>query len=152
MRKESITRVAAIGAILALGAAPAALAERPADPGAQGNGQGGGQGKSGEHGKSGTKTVKYVFKGTFDGTSAVAVDHGNAHVKRAGLIGETVSFDLTTAKVSVTDANASGTADLADVAANDRVVVKARLPRKQPGAQPFTAKQIVDQTQPAVSG
>jgi hypothetical protein len=39
--------------------------------------------------------------------------------------------------------------DLADVVAGDRVVVKAKLPKADPGAQPFTAKQLVDQTHPA---
>jgi hypothetical protein len=148
MRNQTITRAAAIGAALVLGAAPAALAERPADPGSQGKGhaKAGGQGKS----QSGTKTVMYVFKGTYSvAANGVQVAKGNAHVKRADLVGELVSFDLDAAKVSVADVDASGIADLADVATGDKVVVKARLPRKEPGVQPYTAKQLVDQTQPA---
>jgi hypothetical protein len=35
-----------------------------------------------------------------------------------------------------------------DVAKGDRIVVKLRLPKKDPGAQPFAAKQLVDQTNP----
>jgi hypothetical protein len=146
MRKHTIKRTAAVGAILALGAAPAALAAKPDDPGSQGQGHG----QSGTHGKSGTKTVMYVFKGTFDGSSAVVVDHGNAHVRKADLLDTTVSFDLATAKVVVADNNADGTRDLNDVNGGDRVVVKARLPRKDPGTQPFTAKQLVDQSHHAV--
>jgi hypothetical protein len=149
MRTHTIKRTAAIGAILALGAAPAALAAKPDDPGSQG----GSHGKSGEsHGKSGTKTVMYVFKGTFDGSSAVDVKSGNNHVRKASLVGTTVSFDLATAKVVVDDTNADGTRDVNDVSGGDRVVVKARLPRKDPGTQPFTAKQLVDQTHSASSG
>ena len=148
MSREAAKRVFAIGAVLALGTAPAALAERPADPGSQGHGHGKehGKGHESEHGKSGAKTVMYVFKGTYAGAGDVAVDHGNAHVRKAGLVGETVSFDLTTAKIVVADNDGNGTRDLADVRNDDRVVVKARLPRTDPGAQPYTAKQLVDQT------
>jgi hypothetical protein len=153
MRKQTITGVAAVGAALALGAAPAALAERPADPGSQGQGhaKSGGQGKEKSGGKAngGGKTVMYVFKGTYDGASGVQVTKGNAHVKRAELVGTLVSFDLASAKFSVGDVDASGTADLADVATGDKVVVKARLPREEPGVQPYIAKQLVDQTNPA---
>ena len=149
MRSHTIKRTAAVGAILALGAAPAALAAKPGDPGSQGAGHG----KSGEsHGKSGTKTVMYVFKGTFDGSSAVDVKSGNNHVRKANLIGTTVPFDLTTASVVVADDNADGQRDVNDVSGGDWVVVKARLPRKDPGTQPFTAKQLVDQTHSASSG
>lgn len=150
LAKESMTRTLAVGAIIAFGAAPAALAERPEDPGSQGLGHGkaGEKGKSGEKGQSGSKKVMYVFKGTFDGTSSVDVKTGNAHVKKAGLDGEIVEFDLADAKVVVGDVNSDGAADLADVAAGDKVVVKARLPRKEPGGQPLKAKQLVDQTHP----
>jgi hypothetical protein len=91
--------------------------------------------------------VNYVFKGAYSGDgSTVAVDHGNKHVRKAGLEDTAVQFDLTAAKVVVADTNADGAQDLTDVAAGDRVVVKARLPKGDPGAQPFAAKQLVDQT------
>jgi len=91
--------------------------------------------------------VNYVFKGAFSGDgSTVAVDHGNNHVRKAGLDDTAVLFDFAAAKVVVGDTNADGTQDLADVATGDRVVVKARLPKGDPGAQPFAAKQLVDQT------
>lgn len=140
MSKDVLSRAAAIAAVLALGAAPAALAARPDNPGSQG------QGHSGSHGKSGTKTVSYVFKGTYAGDGSVAVDQGNAHVRKADLVGTTVNFDLTNATFVVADTNADGTANADDVVAGDRVVVKARLPRKDPGDQPYGAKQLVDQT------
>jgi hypothetical protein len=88
----------------------------------------------------------YVFKGTYSGDGNVAVDHGNAHVKKADLVGTTVSFDLTNAKIVVADNNGDQVKDLTDVANGDQVVVKSRLPRTDPGSQPFTAKQLVDQT------
>jgi hypothetical protein len=147
MSKQSLSRAAAIGAVLALGAAPAALAARPDDPGSQG--QGHGQGDT--HGKGAAKGVAYVFKGTYAGAGSVDVDRGNAHVRKADLVGTIVSFDLANAKLVVADTDASGSVTADDVAAGDRVVVKARLPRKAPGDQPYAARQLVDQTNPPVS-
>ena len=140
MNKEALRRAAAIGAVLALGAAPAALAAKPDDPGSQGQGHAGGHSK-----KGGKAVVTYVFKGTYAGAGSVDVDHGNAHVKKADLVGM-VSFDLTNARIVVADTNTDGTANADDVASGDRVVVKARLSRKDPGDQPYVAKQLVDQT------
>jgi hypothetical protein len=143
MGKDALKRAFAVGVVLALGAAPVALADQPADPGSQGHGHGHASG----HSKAGGKAVvMYVFKGTYSGDGNVAVDHGNAHVRKAGLVGTTVSFDLAGAKIVVADNNSDGSKDLADVGNGDRVVVKARLPRTDPPGQPFTAKQLVDQT------
>jgi phage gp45-like len=147
MGKDAVRSALAIGALLLLGAAPAALADQPADPGSQGHGHGHGHASS----HAGSKTVMYVFKGTYAGGGDVVVDHGNAHVRKAGLVGTTVSFDLAGARIVVADNNSDGSKDLTDVMNDDRVVVKARLPRTDPPAQPFTAKQLVDQTHaPAV--
>ena len=140
MSKDALRRAAAIGAVLALGAAPAALAARPDDPGSQG------QGHAGNHSKKGGKAVvTYVFKGSYAGDGSVVVDHGNAHVRKAELLG-TVSFNLDAARIVVADTNADGTPNADDVATGDRVVVKARLPRKDPGDQPYGAQQLVDQS------
>ncbi len=57
-----------------------------------------------------------------------------------------MTFDLTDARIVVADTNTDGTANADDVASGDRVVVKARLSRKDPGDQPYVAKQLVDQT------
>lgn len=141
MGKDTLSRAAAIGAVIALGAAPAALAARPDNPGSQGQGHAGGHSKAG-----GKAVVSYVFKGTYAGAGSVDVDHGNAHVRKANLVGTTVSFDLTNARVVVADTNTDGTANADDITAGDRVVVKSRLPRKDPGDQPYVARQLVDQT------
>ena len=89
--------------------------------------------------------VTYVFKGTFS-AGKVTVTKGNKHVKRAGLVGTAVAFDFSEARVKVADTNGDGTRDLADVSDGDNVVVKARLPRMAPGAGPFDARKLVDQT------
>ena len=142
---QQIKRAAALGAVLALAAAPAALATKPADPGSQGKGHSNGGGKG--HSKAGGKGVMYVFKGAYQPGGNVAVDHGNAHAKKADLLDTIVAFDLSSAKVVVRDVNNDGSRDVNDLSVNDRVVVKARLPRKDPGVQPYVAKQIVDQSQ-----
>ncbi len=103
--------------------------------------------KSAKADKKANKKVTYVFKGTFTvADSSVAVLKGNKHVRRAGLVGETVAFDLTDARITVADNNADGKRDAADLQDGDKVVVKARLPRREPGAGPFAARKLVDQT------
>jgi len=133
LKKTSLT---ALG-VVAL-AVPAAAIAKPG--GDHGHGHG--------HGHGGNPTVSYVFKGTYGDPGVVAVAHGNGHVKKADLVGQDVQFDLTAAKLRVADANGDGSVTADDVATGDRVVVKSRLPKKDPGAQPFAAKQLVDQTNP----
>lgn len=143
MAKQALSKAAAFGAVLALGAAPAALAAKPDSPG-------GGHNQSAGHSKAGGKAVvSYVFKGTYAGSGSVDVSAGNAHTKKAHLVGTTVSFDLTNATIVVGDANADGSRNIVDVSSGDNVVVKARLPRKDPGDQPYSARQLIDQTHPA---
>ena len=123
-------------AALALPATAAGVpsADKPEKPD-----HGGGNGKD--------PTVSYVFKGTYVGDGvAVTVAHGNKHVRKAEFVGTDVQFDLSTAKVTVADVNADGAANLADVVAGDEVVVKARLPKGDPGVQPYVAKHLVDKT------
>jgi hypothetical protein len=102
-------------------------------------------------GKKGDKKVTYVFKGTY-GADGVKVLKGNKHVRRAGLVGETVEFDLSDARIVVADTNADGKRDLADVQDGDKVLVQARLPRREPGAAPFAARKLVDQTHKKAEG
>jgi hypothetical protein len=91
--------------------------------------------------------VAYLFQGTFHvADSSVSVLAGNRHVRRAGLVGQTVAFDLSAARVRVADANGDGMRDAADLQDGDSVVVKARLPRRTPGTAPFAARKVVDQT------
>ncbi len=104
--------------------------------------------KQGEHGggKDKEKTVGYVFKGTYNADGTVAVTKGNKHVRNADLVGQNVAFDLSQAKVTVADTNGDGTSDLTDVAEGDAVVVKAKLPKSDPGVAPYAAKHLIDQT------
>jgi len=124
-----------------------ALLAVPATAGAKRPDDHPGKGKSQTHQQSGkTKTVTYVFKGTFVAPGSVAVTKGNRHVRRAELVDTTVQFVLADAKVVVEDNNGDGVKDLADVVAGDKVVVKARLPKSDPRDAPFAARKLVDQT------
>ena len=46
----------------------------------------------------------------------------------------------------VADVNGDGVRNAADLQEGDIVVVKARLPRRAPGAAPFVARKVVDQS------
>jgi hypothetical protein len=99
------------------------------------------------HAQKPDREVAYVFKGTFHAaTSTVSVANGNRHVRRAGLVGQDVAFDLSAARVRVADVNGDGIRDAADLQEGDTVVVKARLPRRTPGTAPFAARKVVDQS------
>jgi hypothetical protein len=131
--------------LVALGAAILAVpAAAVADPG-HGHGQGQGHG----HGQGSTHPGQYVFKGTYGGAGLVNVVRGNGRVQRAGLVGTPVQFDLTSAKLDVADVDGSGVVDASDVQLDDRVVVQAKLPKSDPGTQPFVANHLIDQTNPA---
>lgn len=97
-------------------------------------------------GKGKSPRVAYVFKGTYNSDGTIAVTKGNNHVRKAGLVGGAVEFDFTAAKVTVADFNGDGVEDLSDVQAGDSVVVMARLSKGDPGAQPYAARRLVDQT------
>jgi hypothetical protein len=114
-----------------------------------GNGQSHGKGQSQGKGHSQTHAVAYVFKGTYAGNSTVTVASGNARVRKGGYVGQTVAFDLTGARIVVADTNADTANDLNDVATGDKVLVKAMLPKSDPGSQPFAAKRLIDQTHSA---
>jgi hypothetical protein len=99
------------------------------------------------HGSKQDREAAYVFQGTFNAASStVSVLKGNRHVRRAGLVGQTVVFDFSAARVRVADVNGDGMRDAADLQDGDAVVVKARLPRRSPGAGRFVAHKVVDQT------
>ena len=105
------------------------------------------------HGHKGGRAghgVQYIFRGTWSG-GAVDVTGGNNHVRRAGLVGQSVSFDLTNARVVVADVNGDGTRDAADMQDGDRVLVQARLPKGDPGAGPYAARKLVDKGGPSTS-
>ena len=114
-----------------------------------GQGESHGKGQTQGKGHSQTHNVAYVFKGTYAGNSTVTVTKGNSRVRKGGYIGQTVAFDLTGARIVVADTNADSANDLNDVATGDKVLVKAMLPKSDPGAQPFAAKRLIDQTHSA---
>jgi hypothetical protein len=93
--------------------------------------------------------VSYVFKGTYGGGGEMSVSRGNAHARKAGLVGGDVQFDLSSTRLSVADTNGDAAIDATDVVVGDKVVVKSKLPRQDPGVQPLAAGHLVDQTNPA---
>ena len=133
-----VAKAAGAVAAIAMMTAPLAGAKPHEDNPGQGHGNG-----------HGPKGVSYVFKGTYVNTTTVDVTKGNKHFREAGLVVPAVQFDFSAATVSVGDVNGDRVADLADVAAGDKVVVKVKAPKGDPGAQPFAARQLVDQTHPA---
>jgi hypothetical protein len=85
-------------------------------------------------------TVTAVGEGTVD----VLVSGGNRRARE--LKGQTITVDVSAARIVVRDANGDGTRDLADVAVGDRVVVHARIAKgsSPDPAQPLAAKKVVD--------
>ena len=93
------------------------------------------------------KVETYEFKGLVvavgDGTVQVEVKAGNSRGKK--FKGQTLTFDVTKAKVKVADVNNDGKRDLADVAAGDRVNVQSKLPRGAVDtSQALPARHFVD--------
>ncbi len=115
MNKRIIATI--LGAV-ALAAPAAALAESKHE-------RPGKEHVKGKHKKA--KKVMFVFKGTFTAPGTVVVDHGNAHVRKGGYVGQSVAFDLEDARIVVADTNADGKRDVADVKDGDRVLVQARM-------------------------
>ena len=108
------------------------------------------EGKPAKHAHGKSKPANYVFKGVWHADGTVTVSGGNARVRKGGMIGQTLAFDLTAAKLRAADADADGSVTVADLVEGDKVVVKARLPRTEPGEGPYAAHKLVDQTHPAV--
>jgi hypothetical protein len=104
------------------------------------------------------KKVMFVFKGTFTAPGTLEVLAGNAHVRKGGFVGESVTFDFASARVVVADTNADQKTDLADVKDGDLVRVQARLPRRTEYVVPsdgeiaeaILARKLIDRTNPPV--
>ena len=96
------------------------------------------------------KVSTYVFKGVWHADGTVTVSGGNAKVRKGGFVGQAVAFDVSAAKLRVADTDGDGAVTAADLAEGDKVVVQAKLPRKDPGEAPFAARKVVDQTHPIV--
>jgi hypothetical protein len=96
----------------------------------------------------------FVFKGTFTAPGTVNVVSGNAHVRTGGYVGQSISFDLATAKVVGVDTNADQKVDLSDVADGDKVLVQARVakgtkyvaPAEGETTEAIVARKLIDQT------
>jgi hypothetical protein len=128
----------------------AALVAFPAGATAKNSGSGGkgvrgpdrvqddGAGKKGKKPKK-PKVKTYEFRGVVaavnEGTVEVTVTGGNKRARE--LERQTLTFDVTKAKVKVADVNGDGKRDLADVAVGDRVKVQAKV------AGPVDASKVV---------
>jgi hypothetical protein len=78
-------------------------------------------------------------------TVTVSVTGGN-HAAKA-FKGQTVVFDVSKARIRAADSNGNGTRnELADVAANDKVLVHVHLAKGTTATPPLAAKQLVDKT------
>ena len=125
-----------------------------------GHGKGSDQGKTAEHGGKPAKHTKKPktralnIKGTVaavgDGTVDVLVTSSNRHGR--ALKGQTVTVDVSNARIVVRDVNDDGERNLADVAAGDRVLVQSRIAKgaAPDPAQPVVAKRLVDKGAPQV--
>ena len=140
-------RTVAVLSTAALVASPAGAMAKNSDDGGKGKGSGAAQsdGKKGGKPKK-PKVVTYEFKGlvaaVVDGTVQVTVQSGNSKAKK--LKGQTLTFDVSKAKVKVADVNGDGKRDLADVAVGDRVNVQAKVAGPLDAAKPVVARHFVD--------
>ena len=153
MNSKLMRPLVALGVVAALALPAAAVAH------------GGGHGKGAFHGHKGGKSAGHkqgkhgralIVKGTVSavgtGTIDVLVTGGN-HRGRA-LKGQTVTFDVSNARIVVADVNGDGSRDLADVAVGDRVVVHSRVDKGATvdPSQPLVAKRVVDQGAASTGG
>jgi hypothetical protein len=107
---------------------------------------GGGKAKAKPH------PVTYIFKGNYNAADgSVTVASGNAHVRRAGFVGQRVAFALSHARVVAADTDGDGAVTAADVKDGDKVLVQARLPRRAAGQPPFVARKVIDKSNPPVA-
>jgi acylphosphatase len=135
----------ALAVVAALAVPASAAAKRPAEHH--------GKGDFHSHKQKGralnvTGTVAAVGDGTIDVLVKGANHHGRA------LRGQTVTVDVSNARIVVRDVNGDGNRDLADVAVGDRVLVQSRIAKGETPdpAQPLVAKRVVDKGQKAPDG
>jgi len=144
-------RIIAAAATLALAATPVALAKKDGESHGKGKEKSALKGQNGK-GKGKAKPRTVVVKGTVVSSDAAAktvvvnVTKGNRRGRDyLGMI----TFTLADAKLSVGDSNLDGVIDAADLLADDKVVVKAKLPARAESDVSYPARQVVDQTHPA---
>jgi hypothetical protein len=146
MQSKFTRPLVALGVVAAMALPAAATAKGP-----------GGHGKGAEHGKhvKAPKSRALNIKGTVtavgDGTVDVLVTGGNHHGR--ALEGQTVTVDVSNARIVAHDVNGDGARDLADVAVGDRVLVHSRIAKGATAdpAEPIVAKRLVDKGAPKPS-
>ena len=132
-----------LSALAEIDAAPVAADEAPAEKPAKTRGRGRGRAK----GKMTVFKGSVVSADAATSTVVVRVRHRNrwARIFR----GEEVTFSLETARIQVADTDGDGTQGVADVAAGDRVLVKARVARgAADDGTPIAALRLIDLTSP----
>jgi len=88
-----------------------------------------------------TQPVTYVVRGPYLGKQTVRATSGNRHAKdEAGLIGRPVRFDMRVAPIDVKDSNDDGYTDHRDLEQGSLVLVKADLPKNDPGPEPLPVR------------
>ena len=146
----NLKRSIAALSVAALVACPAAAtaksgnggSSKAPDKGAKTDDAKGGKAKKPKKPKVKTYEFKGVVSAVADGQVLVAVQGGNSRAK--AFKGQTLTFDLSKAKVKVADVNNDGKRDLADVAAGDRVNVQAKVAGTLEGDKPVAARHFVD--------
>jgi acylphosphatase len=143
-------RTLAALAVAALVAFPAGATAKSSNSGGKGvKGpelvQDDGAGKKGKKPKK-PKVKTYQFKGVVaavnNGTVEVTVTGGNRRARE--LERQTLTFDVTKAKVKVADVNGDGKRDLADVAVGDRVMVQAKVAGPVDASRVVPARHLLD--------
>jgi hypothetical protein len=134
----SARTILAAGAAVAVIAVPAVADAKPKHAGKLEHK--GGHGAKGKQ-QAGHK-VSLLLRGTWSG-GTLQVTGGNRAVRRAGLVGDTVTLDLATAKLRVADRNGDGTRDAADLRDGDKVVVQVRVARGDAAAGTLTVRKLV---------
>ena len=142
MDSKLMRPLVALGVVAALALPAAAVAKG----GGHGHGHKGGNSaghKQGKHGRA--LIVKGTVSAVGTDTIDVVVSGGNHHAR--DLKGQTVTVDVSNARIVVRDVNGDGKRDLSDVAVGDRVVVHARIDKGATldPSQPVVAKRVVDQ-------
>jgi hypothetical protein len=150
MQSRFMRPLVALGVAAALALPAAAAGKGPSGD----HGKGADHSQAGKHGK-GPKApkmralnIKGVVTAVGDGTVDVEVKHANHHGR--ALAGQTVTVDVSSARIVVRDVNGDGSRDLADVAVGDRVLVQSRIAKgaAPDPAQPIVAKRLVDKGAP----
>jgi acylphosphatase len=147
MQSKNIRSVVALAAIAALGLPAAVAAKGPGHHGRANGANQQGKGHGRKHGRA--LIVKGTVSAVGDGSVDVLVQGANHHGR--ALRGQTVTVDVSNARIVVRDVNGDGARDLGDVAVGDRVLVQSRIDKGETpdSSQPLVANRVVDKGQRA---